>query len=165
MCRLGPPSWRPFDLQIQKEMFSPIAAFFLLLFFTLPVSAQVAGGSITGTVTGESGGPLPDVRISVKDLGTGQARTATTNAAGLYAVPDLPPGNFEMSVSAAGFTTQLWTTISVTAGVERILNVMLRAGDPKQVVRVVAPPALASESCLGACGSANSSTVQDTPLN
>src|SRR5690348_4211537 len=165
MCRLGPSSWRPFDPRIRKEMFSPFAAFFLLLFFALPVPAQVAGGSITGTVTGESGGPLPDVRISVKDVSTGQARTATTNTGGLYGVPDLPPGNFEMTVSAAGFTTQLWTSISVTAGVERILNVMLRAGDPKQVVRVVAPPALASEACLGACGSANSSTVRDTPLN
>ena len=137
----------------------------LLLFFGLPVSAQVAGGSITGTVTGESGAAMPDVRISVKDVSTGLARTATTNTAGLYSVPDLSPGNFEMTVSASGFTTQLWTSITVTAGVERILNVVMRAGDPKQVVRIAAPPALASESCPGGCGSANANTVRDTPLN
>ena len=142
-----------------------IATLSLLLFFGLPVNAQVAGGSITGTVTGESGGPMPDVRISVKDLSTGLARTATTNTAGLYSVPDLSPGNFEMTVAASGFTTQLWTSITVTTGVERVLNAVLRVGDPKQVVRVVAPPALASESCSGGCGSAGANTVRDTPLN
>src|ERR1700674_2739263 len=136
-----------------------------LLFFCLPVNAQVAGGSVTGTVTGESGGPMPDVRISVKDVSTGLARTATTNTAGLYSVPDLSPGNFEMTVSASGFTTQSWTSISVTAGVERVLNVVMHVGDPQQVVRVAAPPALVSEPCPAVCGSANASTVRDTPLN
>lgn len=119
----------------------------LLLFFGLPVNAQVGGGSITGAVTGESGAAMPDARITVKDVSTGLARTATTNTSGLYGVPDLSPGNFEMTVSASGFATQLWTSITVTAGVERVLNVVLRAGDPQQVVRVVAPPALVSEVC------------------
>ncbi|MGA7795506.1 MAG: TonB-dependent receptor, partial [Candidatus Acidiferrales bacterium] len=142
-----------------------VATLVLLFFFCLPVNAQVAGGSITGTVSGESGAAMPDVRISVKDVSTGIARTAITNTAGLYSVPDLPPGNFEMTVSASGFTTQLWTSISVTAGVERVLNVVMRAGDPQQIVRVVAPPALVSEPCPAVCGSANASTVRDTPLN
>ncbi len=137
----------------------------LLLFLGLPAGAQVAGGSITGTVTAESGSAMPDVRISVKDVSTGLARTATTNTAGLYSVPDLSPGNFEMTVAASGFTTQLWTSITVTAGVERVVNVTMRVGDPQQVVQVVAPPALVSEPCPAVCGSANSSTVRDTPLN
>ncbi len=137
----------------------------LLIFFALPAHGQVSGGSISGTVAGESGAVMPDVRISVQDVSTGLARTATTNSAGLYNVPDLAPGNFEMTVSASGFTTQLWTTIAVTAGVERILNVVMHPGDPKLVVRVVAPPALVSEPCPAVCGSANTNTVRDTPLN
>lgn len=137
----------------------------LLFAMSLPAGAQVAGGSVGGTVTGESGAPVPGVQISVTDVGTGIKRTATTDTAGLYNVPDLSPGTFEMTVSAPGFTTQLWTTINVTAGVARVLNVVMRAGDPKQVVRLVAPPASASESCQGPCGSANTSTVQNTPLN
>src|SRR5579864_1318860 len=102
-----------------------VATLVLLFFFCLPVNAQVAGGSITGSVTGESGAAMPDVRISVKDVSMGLDRSATTNTAGLYSVPDLPAGNYEMSVSASGFTTQEWTSISVTAGVERVLNVVM----------------------------------------
>ena len=146
-------------------MLALVATLFLMLFFNLPVSAQVAGGSISGTVTGESGSAMPDVRISVKETGTGLARNASTNPTGLYNVADLPAGNYDMTVSATGVTTQLWTTIVVTAGVERVLNIITHAGDPQQVVRVVAPPALVSEPCSAACGSANASTVRDTPLN
>jgi hypothetical protein len=137
-----------------------------LLSLARPMNAQLAaGGAVTGTVTGEAGAPMPDVQVSVKDLSTGLARTATTNTNGLYSVADLSAGNYEMTVSAPGFTTQVWTDISVVAGVERVLNVVMHPGKPEQVVRVVAPPALVSEPCAAACGSANASTVRDTPLN
>jgi hypothetical protein len=141
------------------------AALILFLMSSVPASGQVAGGAITGTVSGESGAVMPDVRVSVREVSTGLIRTATTNTAGLYSVPDLSPGSFEMTVAASGFTTQLWTTITVTAGVERVLNVVMHAGDPQQTVRVAAPPALVSEPCPSVCGSANTNTVRDTPLN
>jgi Carboxypeptidase regulatory-like domain/TonB-dependent Receptor Plug Domain/TonB dependent receptor len=143
------------------------AALCLLALFVTPQSirAQVAGGAITGTVTGESGAAMPNVRVSVQDVGSSQSRIAGTNTNGIYSVPDLPPGKYEMTVSAAGFTTQLWTEVNVTAGVARILNVVLHPGKPEEIVRVVAPPALVSEPCPAVCGSANASTVRDTPLN
>jgi Carboxypeptidase regulatory-like domain/TonB dependent receptor len=141
------------------------AALLIILFGGLPASAQVAGGAVTGTVTSESGASVPDVRITVREVSTDLTRTATTNTAGLYSVPNLAPGNFEMTVSASGYVTQVWTSITVTAGVERVLNVVLHAGSPEPAVRVAAPPALVSEPCPAVCGSANSSTVRDTPLN
>jgi Carboxypeptidase regulatory-like domain len=148
-----------------KSARASIASLCLILFFLLPARAQVAGGSITGTVSGESGAVMPDVRVSVKDLSSGLSRNAVTNTGGLFSVPDLPPGSYEMNVSGAGFVTQVWTSITVTAGVERVLNVTMHPGDPTQVVRVAAPPALVSEPCPAVCGSANASTVRDTPLN
>src|SRR5579864_3851356 len=142
-----------------------VATLVLHFFFCLPVNAQVAGGSITGSVTGESGAAMPGVSISVKEVTTGLNRTSTTNTAGLYSVPDLSAGTFEMTVSASGFVTQIWTSITVTGGVERILNVVLKAGKAEPVARVVAPPALVSEPCPSTCGSTNANTVRDTPLN
>src|SRR5665213_1887160 len=145
-----------------KFVFSTLA---FLLFVGLPGRAQVAGGSISGTVTSESGAAMPDVRISVKEPSTGLERTASSNTAGLYNVPNVAPGTYEMTVAANGFTTQLWSPVNVTAGVERVLNVVMHAGDAQQVVRVAAPPAASSEGCTGECGSANANTVRDTPLN
>ncbi len=136
-----------------------------LLLTSLPASGQVAGGAITGTVTGESGAVMPGVNVSVKEVTTGLVRSATTNTAGLYNVADLSAGSFEMTVSASGFVSQIWTSITVTAGVERVLNVTMKAGKAEPAVRVVAPPALVSEPCPSTCGSANTATVRDTPLN
>jgi len=141
------------------------AALILFAFFSLPARGQVAGGAITGTVTNESGAPVPGVQISVKELSTGLTRNSTTNAAGLYNVADLSAGSFEMTVSASGFVTQDWTGITVTSGVERILNATLKAGKAEPATHMVAPPALVSEPCPATCGAANSSTVKDTPLN
>jgi hypothetical protein len=137
----------------------------LVLMMSLPAGAQVAGGSVSGTITGDSGAALPGVNVSIKDVSTGIVRTVTTNTAGLYNVPDLSPGTFEMTVAAPGFVNQIWTGITVTGGVQRVLNVAMKAGKADPAVRVTAPPALASESCQGGCGAATASTVRDTPLN
>jgi hypothetical protein len=150
---------------MRKTALASIAILLLSVFCSPGMNAQVAGGSITGTVTGESGAVIPDVRISIKDVSSGLARSAATNASGLFTVPNLSPGNFEMSVSGAGFTTQVWTGITVTAGIDRVLNVVMHPGDPKKIVRLAAPPALVSEPCPATCGSASASTVRDTPLN
>ncbi|MBZ5643660.1 MAG: carboxypeptidase regulatory-like domain-containing protein [Acidobacteriia bacterium] len=153
--------------QNRKQVPILIAGLALLMSFATPclVKAQVAGGAITGTVTGQSGAVMPDVQISIKDVSSGLARTATTNTNGLYTVPALSVGNYEMTVSAPGYITQVWTDISVAAGVARVINVVINTGDPRQTVRVAAPSALVSEPCPSVCGSANASTVRDTPLN
>src|SRR6266851_6067173 len=129
------------------------------------VNAQVAGGSITGTVRGESGAAMPGVHVSIVDATSNAARTVTTDTDGLYNAPDLPPGDYEMRVSAPGFVTQLLTTISIASGAERVLNFVLRAGNPEQVVRTVAPPAQVSSASSTVSGNVSASTVRDTPLN
>ncbi|MGH9681019.1 MAG: carboxypeptidase regulatory-like domain-containing protein [Candidatus Acidiferrales bacterium] len=151
--------------RLKKTTFAAIAGLSLLLLFSLAGYAQMAGGSITGTVTAASGAVVPGVRITVKDVGSGLTRAATTNTAGLFNVPDVPPGNYEMTVAGAGFTTQDWTSVSVTAGIARVLNVTMRPGDPTQIERVVAPPAMVSEPCPSTCGAAGTNTAQNTPLN
>ena len=129
------------------------------------VGAQVAGGSVTGTVRGESGAAMPGVRVSITDATSSAVRAVITDTDGFYNAPDLPPGNYEMSVAAPGFVTQVVTAINVAAGGERVLNVVMRAGDPEQVVRTAAPPTQVSSASSTVGGNVGASTVRDTPLN
>jgi hypothetical protein len=154
-----------FRRQYRKSLFILIARLLLPLFFTAPVNAQVFGGSLSGTITNESGAFLPNTQISVNDLATGATRVVTTDTQGFYTVPNLPPGNYEMTVSASGFVTQLRTSISVAAATERVLNVVMRPGDPKQVERTPAPPPQVNSASSAVEGNVSASTVRNTPLN
>ena len=123
--------------------------------------AQVAGGSITGTARVDSGSPMPGVRISIKEMITGQVRTVLTDTAGSYSLPALPAGKYEMTVAAPGFVTQLWTGITVTVGSQRVLDIPMRAGSSELVVRDTVP----GEPSIQTSGNADNSVVQNTPLN
>src|SRR6267378_5059535 len=139
----------------------------LLLTLAMPwtIHAQVVGGSIAGAVRGESGAAMPGVHVSSTDTTSSAARTVITDTDGFYNVPDLPPGVYEMSVSAPGFVTQVMTSIAVAAGAERSLNFVMRAGDPQQVVRTVAPPSQVSSASSTVGGTVGASIVRDTPIN
>ena len=151
-----------------RERFRKLIPLFFMICITIvprAASAQVSAGSVGGTVRTETGAVIPGVQVSITQGSSGAVRTVATNTDGVYNVPDLPPGPYEMKVSAPGFISQLWTAVNVGAGVARVFNPVLQAGNPQQTVRVVAPPALVTETCTSACGNVSSSTVRDTPLN
>ncbi len=170
ICRNHSPSrgnlWK-YSRPDKRKRVRAAALVCLLLALATPglIRAQVAGGSISGTVRGEAGAAMPGVRVSITDATSSAARTLITDTDGFYSAPDLPPGNYELSVSAPGFVTQVWTAINVAAGGERVLNLAMRAGNPEQIVRTVAPPTQVSSASSTVGGNVGASTVRDTPLN
>ncbi len=139
------------------------AFLFAVLMCAVPlvIFAQVLGGSISGTARVGSSSAMPGVQISIKDVTTGQVRTAVTDTSGSYNLPALPAGKYEMTVSALGFVTQVWTGITVAVGSQRVLNVLLRAGSSETVVRTIVSGGPANQSP----GNVDNSVVQNTPLN
>ena len=66
-------------------------------------SAQASYALLNGTVTDSGGRPVAKAAITVRSLDTNQTFTAASNDTGYYAVPSLPPGRYELTVSYAGF--------------------------------------------------------------
>ncbi|PYR95812.1 MAG: TonB-dependent receptor, partial [Acidobacteria bacterium] len=129
------------------------------------LNAQVSGGVLSGTVMDASQAAIPNVRVTLTNVATGVARAVATDATGLYTVPDLLPGSYEMTATALGFTTQVRTDITVNLGARPVLNVVMQAGDSNLVVRVSVSenPVDPASSVTG--GNVSSSTVLDSPLN
>jgi hypothetical protein len=150
-----------------RKMLVLFAAFILFngLIIQRATQAQVSAGSVGGTVRADTGTVVAGAQIEVTQGNSGSVRTASTNTDGIFNVPNLPPGSYEMKVAAPGYFTQQWTAINVAAGVARVLNPILQPGDSQETIRVQAPPALVTETCTAACGNVSSSTVSNTPIN
>jgi hypothetical protein len=124
-------------------------------------SAQVPGGTITGTVRGDTDSAIPGVQLSIKDVATGQVRSAVTDTIGSYSLAALPVGKYELTISAPGFVTQVFSGLSVSVGSERVLDIRMRPGDSQTVVRATVPGVSANPSS----GHVGKSVVENTPLN
>jgi hypothetical protein len=137
----------------------------LLLFSAGPTRGQVSGALLSGVITDETGGPVPAAPVSIKNVGTGVVREVTSNAEGFYSAPNLLPGSYEVTVSAAGFQTVEQNEITLTVGAQQVLNFSLKVGGLNQRVVVSAelPAIQASSSTIGA--TVDSTTVRELPLN
>src|SRR5436853_7829731 len=74
----------------------PMRARILLVFVLLAavsLSAQTFRGTILGTVTDPSGAVVAGAKVSVKNTGTGLARSTETSGDGSYSLPASPTGH------------------------------------------------------------------------
>ena len=76
-----------------------------LMAFTLApaASAQVTSAAIVGTITDSSGGALPGVTVTARNVDTGFNRTVPTNEVGAYRLEFLPIGKYSIEVVLSGF--------------------------------------------------------------
>ena len=82
-------------------------ALLLALFSAYKLPAQVVGASVFGTVTDESGSPVPQANVTVKNAETGTQRKLLTDDSGRYAAPSISIGRYEILAEKQGFATQV----------------------------------------------------------
>jgi Carboxypeptidase regulatory-like domain len=104
---------------------SRLAAVLILGLATVALPAQEPGATLSGTITGSAGVAVANAKVTVKNVATGQATETQTDAAGDYSVPKLAAGEYEVSVSAAGFDGEE-SKVSLRGGEAQTLNLALR---------------------------------------
>src|SRR3984885_511991 len=98
-------------------------------------TSQVTVAQLNGTVIDESGGSVAGASVSLREVDTNSVYTAVTNDAGFYAVPNLPPGRYELKISFKGFANYTQTGIVLTVGQSATINVSLKvAARGEQIV-------------------------------
>ncbi|HYA22827.1 MAG TPA: TonB-dependent receptor [Terriglobales bacterium] len=104
--------------------------------------ATISFAQLNGTVLDASGRTVAGAAISLRDLGTNRIYNATSNASGFYVVPNLLPGQYELTVQNAGFAKYVQKGIALTVGQTATIDVNLKVAGVTEVVNVSteAPP-------------------------
>jgi len=87
-----------------------------------------ATAQISGIASDTSGAVLPGVEIKVTQTDTGIVRTAVTNEAGAYVLPNLAVGPYRLEASLPGFRSFAQTGIVLQVGSNPVINVSLQLG-------------------------------------
>jgi Carboxypeptidase regulatory-like domain/TonB-dependent Receptor Plug Domain len=131
----------------------------------IPVSGQVVGATLSGTISDQSGAVIPGGRVTIKNVATGVSRDVSADSAGFYTAPNLLPGSYEVTISSPGFATEVRSGITLTVGAQQVLNLSMRVGQVTEKIQITgeAPAVQLASSSLSAVVGA--STVVELPLN
>jgi hypothetical protein len=131
---------------------------------SVPLHAQVAGASLTGTISDAQGGAVPSAKVTAKNGATGVTNETSTNAAGVYNLVNLLPGDYNVTISAMGFNTTT-TKVTLTVGAQQELSLALKVGEMSQLVEVTgAAPVIETENAT-LSGNVQSAQIVELPLN
>ena len=117
------------------------------LYLTSPASGQTTFGSITGVVADPSGAAVPTAKVTVVNQDTGFKRAELTSSSGVFSVPDLLPGTYEVRVEGAGFSPQVRQGVALDANHVVNVDFQLTVGSTQTQVDVqAAPPVINTET-------------------
>lgn len=123
-----------------------------------------ATGTISGSVTDESGAVIPAAKVTITNKGTSAIRTVDSSAEGTYTAPALLAGDYEVQVEVQGFST-VTRDAQVLAGTTTTVNVAMALGQTKETVTVEAATAQMAYDNNTVQGSIERQSVQELPLN
>jgi hypothetical protein len=136
-----------------------------ILLCLLPLlSALTFTARLAGTVLDPAGAPVAGATISATQVETNATKSSTTDAAGVYAIPILPPGLYEVSVTAAGFQKKIQKQVSLEINQSAVLDFNLSLLSVAIEIQVTEEaPVLKTEA--GNVGTTISSqTIDELPL-
>ena len=125
------------------------------------VHAQHA--SIAGRVVDASGAMVPGATITTTNVDTGIRNIATSNAAGLYEIPLLPPGRYTITAELSGFRTETRTGLVLAVQQAVQLDFGLDVGGVSVTVQVSVPLVDSRGSSLGHV--IDNTRIRELPLN
>ncbi|HUA62450.1 MAG TPA: carboxypeptidase regulatory-like domain-containing protein [Verrucomicrobiae bacterium] len=108
------------------------------LLLALPLIAQEYRATITGTVTDPSGAPVPNVQVDARNIETSTTLSARTNESGIYTIPFVLPGIYNVTATVQGFKQAIRENVELHAGDKVQTDLKLEVGASSDKVTVTA---------------------------
>jgi hypothetical protein len=136
----------------------------ILLLAAASAFAQTERGNITGSVTDSSGAAVPGAQVVIVNAATNSSSTVATTNVGDYNAPNLPPGNYRMEFSAAGFKKSVRDGVVLTAASTTRVDAKLELGQVSETVEVRADIAQVQTENAKVTTAVQNKLVDELPL-
>ena len=100
--------------------------------------SQATAADLQGYVRDQAGAAVAGASVTAKNPATNFSRETTTNDEGYYQIVNLPPGDYEITVTAPTFSKAVVSSYKLTVGARADLNVELTAGNIAETVNISA---------------------------
>lgn len=128
--------------------------------------AQSNAADLQGVVRDPQGAVVVGASVTARNPATGFSRDAITNDEGYYQITNLPPGDYEVKVEAAGFSTARIHTVTLTVGQRAELNIPLSVGAVGATVDISsAEVSLVESSSTTVSNTIDQRRINDLPIN
>ena len=94
-------------------------------------------GEIVGMVTAPDGSGLPGARISIRQVTEDRTFSVVAGGRGVYRVPDLPAGRYELRAELNGFEPSEIEGVAISEGESRTVDFRLAIATIREIVTVV----------------------------
>jgi hypothetical protein len=139
---------------------------FVFVLCTLSAFAQSSTTAVlTGVVTDPTQAVVPDAKVTVTRVDTGQSREARTNAEGEYRIVLLPPGFYDVKVEKPGFLTQTKKSIELTVGQSASFDFQLAVGASSQIVEISSEAPLIESERSQQANTIGARDIANLPIN
>jgi Carboxypeptidase regulatory-like domain len=128
------------------------------------VFAQGERATISGTATDSTGAVVPRVTVTVRNERTNIVNKAESNSAGLFVVPALEPGSYELTAEKQGFRAFRVSGIPLSVGLAATVNAKLEVGQLSEAVQVTASAVQLEAQTSGMGETVGTRAVAELPL-
>jgi hypothetical protein len=127
--------------------------------------SQATTAEINGRLTDANGGVLPGVTVTATNPQTGYTREVVTNGEGLFSIPLLPPGLYDVTAELSGFATYRQTGVRATVGAAVTLNPTMTVAGVQEVITVEAASPLVETSSSIRTNTVDEEAIRNLPIN
>lgn len=135
-----------------------------LLSKELGAQSTISSGSIQGTLTDPSGAVVPNAKVTIKNISTGQVVERTSSSSGVFTSGPLTPGRYTIHASATGFSS-VETLTDVQVGNTTTANLKLTVGSDQQTVEVAAQTTAVNTEQATVQGVLNTDQIERLPVS
>ncbi len=149
---------------MKRHIAQKLATLACVLLLARLADGQGTLAAMRGKVADQQGGVLPGATVTARHVATNTTKVGVTTELGQYYLPNLPAGQYEVSVELSGFGSERRTGIVLQVGQEVGLDFKMTLGTVQETVTVVGETALVESTRSAVAYVIKKEQIDDLPV-